>query len=239
VSLEKPGTGDRKEPRAGLFLFYRRNTKRYPKCFFFDAMATDQRREAILEAAIRRFAHFGVAKTTMNEIAADLSISKALLYYYFPDKMSLYAAVLEYITDQDTQKNGAELEREQDPIRATGRFLDIRTDFILKYYHILEHLKTFSPQALPEPLVRIFDELRKRELDRIVLIMEKGKTSGLFNIDSPRKSAELYFDFLDGFRYSFLSRQPNFFPDKKQFSTILKREKEFSRIFMNGLTCDR
>ncbi|RYZ16531.1 MAG: TetR family transcriptional regulator, partial [Chitinophagaceae bacterium] len=38
-------------------------------------MATDQKRESILEAAIRRFAHFGVSKTTMNEIAADLSIS--------------------------------------------------------------------------------------------------------------------------------------------------------------------
>ncbi|HBI89157.1 MAG TPA: TetR/AcrR family transcriptional regulator, partial [Sphingobacterium sp.] len=52
----------------------------------------DVKRIKILEAATRRFAHFGMAKTTMSEIAKDLNFSKALLYYYFPDKNSLYSA---------------------------------------------------------------------------------------------------------------------------------------------------
>jgi TetR/AcrR family transcriptional repressor of mexJK operon len=43
----------------------------------------DVKRIKILEAATRRFAHFGMAKTTMSEIAKDLNFSKALLYYYF------------------------------------------------------------------------------------------------------------------------------------------------------------
>ncbi|GAA4325654.1 TetR/AcrR family transcriptional regulator [Flaviaesturariibacter amylovorans] len=202
-------------------------------------MATDQKKEAILEAAIRRFAHFGVAKTTMNEIAADLSISKALLYYYFPDKMSLYAAVLEHIIGEGTDKQQAELEREADPFKAIDRYLDYRTEFILKYYQLLEHLKSYTPLNLPEPLQKIFGPLRARELGRVTAIMEKGQRSGEFKIDNAKKTAELYFDFLDGFRFATLAQQQNFFPDRKQFSAILKREKEFSRIFMNGLTCDR
>ncbi|RYZ19824.1 MAG: TetR/AcrR family transcriptional regulator [Chitinophagaceae bacterium] len=209
------------------------------KSVFLRIMASDQKREGILDAAIRRFAHFGVAKTTMNEIAADLAISKALLYYYFPDKMSLYAAVLEHISEGDRQRYESELDKEADPIRAIEHYLEIRTDFILKYYQVLEHLKTFSPTALPEPLVRIFDKLRKSELDRVAAIIDKGRRSGLFQIENTRRAAELYFDFLDGFRFSQLARQPHFFPDKKQFGALLKREKEFSRIFMNGLTCDR
>jgi len=32
------------------------------------------------------FRRFGLAKVTMDEIAADLGISKAALYYYFPAK---------------------------------------------------------------------------------------------------------------------------------------------------------
>lgn len=48
-------------------------------------MSQDLKREAIIEAAIKRFAHFGVGKTTMTEIGNDLSLSKASLYYYFPD----------------------------------------------------------------------------------------------------------------------------------------------------------
>lgn len=50
----------------------------------------DKKRILIIEAALKRFAHYGLSKTTMTEIAKDISFSKALLYYYFPDKLSLY-----------------------------------------------------------------------------------------------------------------------------------------------------
>src|SRR3978361_477427 len=54
----------------------------------------DIKKEKILEASHQRFLHYGYSKTTMNEIAGDLSMSKALLYYYFPDKSELYIAVM-------------------------------------------------------------------------------------------------------------------------------------------------
>src|SRR5271154_3916400 len=59
----------------------------------------DIKKEKILEAANHRFLHFGYSKTTMNEIAGDLSMSKALLYYYFPDKSQLYIAVMRKVAD--------------------------------------------------------------------------------------------------------------------------------------------
>ena len=68
-------------------------------------MGQDQKQEAIIEAAIKRFAHFGVSKTTMAEIAADLSFSKASLYYYFPDKLNLFAAVFKTITDASRERD--------------------------------------------------------------------------------------------------------------------------------------
>ena len=42
----------------------------------------------IIEASQKRFGIFGVEKTSMREIADDLKLSKASLYYYFPDKES-------------------------------------------------------------------------------------------------------------------------------------------------------
>ncbi|HEU4470022.1 MAG TPA: TetR family transcriptional regulator, partial [Flavisolibacter sp.] len=57
------------------------------------------KQEHIVEAAIRRFSHFGIAKTTMTEIADDLSLSKQSLFYYFPDKQSLVLAVREKLTE--------------------------------------------------------------------------------------------------------------------------------------------
>jgi len=202
-------------------------------------MAQDRKQEAIIAAAIKRFAHFGVAKTTMAEIAADLSFSKASLYYYFPDKLNLYAAVFHTITEASEKVDDEELENEKDPFKAICNYLEKRTDFIIKYHNIIEYVRTFSPANIPAELQPIFSQLKKRELERIVLIIDKGVKTGLFKIKDTKKTAELFFDFLDGFRFSFLLNRPNFFPDKKQFQVILKREIEFSLIFLNGLTISK
>lgn len=202
-------------------------------------MAQDQKREIIIEAAIRRFAHFGVAKTTMAEIASDLSFSKASLYYYFPDKLNLYAAVLQTIADAGTEEDEKVLAKERDPFKAILFFLERRTDFIVKYHKILEYLKTFSSSTIPAELQPTFAQLKKRELQRLTHIIEKGTQSGLFKIKEVKKTAELFFDFLEGFRSSFLINNATFFPDKKQFQTILKKEIEFAHIFFNGLTIEK
>lgn len=198
-------------------------------------MAQDQKQNSIIEAAIKRFAHFGVAKTTMNEIAKDLAISKALLYYYFPDKISLYGAVLKHIVSINRESTDLEINRQKTPAKAIEVFLDLRTDFIIKYHHILEFLKQFTASSMPETLQEIFKEFKKQDYQRIVDIIEMGRSSGLFKIENSRKIAELYIDFLEGFRSSYFTGQPNFFPGKKEFLSILKKEKEFSAIFFNGL----
>src|SRR6185312_12156338 len=48
----------------------------------------------VLDAAQKRFARYGLSKTTMNDIADDLGVSKASLYYYFPDKESIFKKVV-------------------------------------------------------------------------------------------------------------------------------------------------
>lgn len=199
-------------------------------------MALDTKQVSIVEAAIKRFAHFGVAKTTMSEIAADLSLSKASLYYYFPDKLNLYGAVLQFIADQDAAEHDEGLANEKDPYKAIREYLERRTEFIIKYYNILEFLKTISPSKIHPELQPIFSNLKKRELNRLVLIIEKGVNSGQFKIKDVKKTAELFFDFLDGFRTAFILNSNQFFPDKKQFRSILSKESEFALIFLNGLT---
>ena len=49
--------------------------------------------EHIVEAAIKRFSHFGIHKTTLAEIADDTGISKPSLFYYFNYKRILLEAV--------------------------------------------------------------------------------------------------------------------------------------------------
>jgi AcrR family transcriptional regulator len=60
--------------------------------------------QKIIEASQRRFGIYGIEKTSMREIAGDLKLSKASLYYYFPDKESLYRAVVEKEQDEFIEK---------------------------------------------------------------------------------------------------------------------------------------
>jgi TetR/AcrR family transcriptional regulator len=57
-------------------------------------------RERLLQAAIRLFAAKGFAATAVHEITNEAGVNRALLYYYFGDKQSLYQAVLEQGVDQ-------------------------------------------------------------------------------------------------------------------------------------------
>src|SRR5512135_3044679 len=55
---------------------------------------TSRKEQAIVGVANKRFAYYGYSKTTMDEIARDLGMGKASLYYYFPTKESLFRAVI-------------------------------------------------------------------------------------------------------------------------------------------------
>ncbi len=59
-----------------------------------DAQAT---REAILRAALHEFAHEGIAGARTDQIARLAGVNKALLYYYFKNKESLYGAALDHV----------------------------------------------------------------------------------------------------------------------------------------------
>jgi TetR/AcrR family transcriptional regulator len=196
-------------------------------------MARDQKRDAIIEAAQKRFNHFGVGKTTMNEIADDLSISKASLYYYFPDKLNLFAAVLQKIIDAE-QVDKKEYQEEKDPLSALLTYLDKRTEFIIQHYNILEYLKTLGT-GVPEELQPIFEAAKGREKTRISAIIARGVEHKKIKTSDPQKIAELLHDCLDGLRLAVISHRTNFFPDKKQFYELVKREKEVATIFIKGL----
>src|SRR6185503_9458826 len=54
---------------------------------------SDERKRLIARALMPLFARQGFAATTTRQMAAEAGVSEALLYKYFPNKESLYAAI--------------------------------------------------------------------------------------------------------------------------------------------------
>lgn len=57
-------------------------------------LGSEERRKAIVEAAMPLFARKGFAGTTTREIARSAGVSEALLFQHFPSKAALYQAIV-------------------------------------------------------------------------------------------------------------------------------------------------
>ncbi len=66
-----------------------------PKQFFRFTMENTETRQRILDVALERFFRFGFNAVTVDEIAAELGMSKRTLYRHFPGKKDLLREGLE------------------------------------------------------------------------------------------------------------------------------------------------
>ena len=58
----------------------------------------------ILDAASRRFLHYGYGKTTMSEIAKDCNMSTGNLYRYFPSKLDIAEMFVRVLRGEQVDK---------------------------------------------------------------------------------------------------------------------------------------
>lgn len=94
-------------------------------------------RERILRAAERLFAEKGYAATAVHEITDAAGVNRALLYYYFEDKQSLYASVIDEgaaafrcAMDEALATPGTHADRLRAYIHAKVRLISRRSDLV-------------------------------------------------------------------------------------------------------------
>jgi AcrR family transcriptional regulator len=198
---------------------------------------TDKKRELIIEGAIKRFVHFGINKTTMNEIAEDLSVSKPSLYYYFPDKTSLILGVVEKIFEDyfealyKDQKNSGSFEN------TLLNIIEVKHRFFLRYYML--HLSYGNPDSaissveLKEYLDQMLQKLRKFHEKVFEDAVTKKEIAIQENIP---KLVELYLACQSGLTSLCISHgNKELFPGKKELKLMKEKQISLSKIFIKGL----
>lgn len=194
----------------------------------------DKKRILIIEAALKRFAHYGLSKTTMTEIAKDISFSKALLYYYFPDKLSLYVSAIEHLMHIMSRDLVKSIDKTKTATEGVLKLLQKRQSFIQKYYNLLESSQMIGNE-LPDNLYEKFHRARTFELIIISSLFSRGIASGELAMADPKLATEIFIDALSGIHFNILTKDKNIFPGKEQFKQIFLKEKMFADIFLNGL----
>lgn len=154
---------------------------------------------AILDAACRRFTHYGYAKVTMEEIAADVNLGKASVYYYFPTKESVFEAVMA----REHAKFVARIEEALGSPEPASQKLRVYVKERLRYFQVLVDLgaTSLASSTVVNPLFTpLFRRLAREELRLLQRIFEDGKTSGEFERTLDGQVPRLFQFILQGLR---------------------------------------
>ena len=201
-------------------------------------IVADKKREQIIDGAIKRFTHFGINKTTMNDIAEDLSVSKPSLYYYFPDKKHLILGVIERVfTDfYETLTKKLNLELPLETILFNS--IDIRNTFFQKYYML--RIAEGIPDLLNDEIIKTnLSSLKDFEKDFFSELFRKAKQRGEIEHEDMKHVSELYLESLMGLTtMCVMETGKDIFPDKKALNKMTQKQKDLSSIFTKGLKCE-
>ncbi len=195
----------------------------------------DVKRDRILEAAYQRFLQYGYSKTTMNEIAGDLSLSKALLYYYFADKNEVYAAVMRKLANAYFVTLEEKINDFNDLKEAIVFQVDAQHNFILDNYNFFDFFRLYE-KNLPAEIWEIITDIRRAETQILSRVIQAEKDKGIIcPIDDPDKVADMLLDALHGVRVSASANKKILFPRQEHLDEIHEKRLLLIDIFIRGL----
>ncbi|HEU4407159.1 MAG TPA: TetR/AcrR family transcriptional regulator, partial [Polyangiaceae bacterium] len=171
-------------------------------------MSELERRQAILAAAKRLLVHYGPSKTTIADIAREAGVGVGTVYLEFPSKDAIFAelasdrhrAVLEAM-------RRAWHEAGPDEVRAFGAMLEARTEAFLRLADEGAHAcdLVFCRTTATK---RVSERYLAEEHALLCDFLEGAARRGVFDLDSPARSASLLQRAYVSFTPPYLYEQP-------------------------------
>jgi len=193
-------------------------------------------KEKIIEVALARFSRYGFNKTTMNEIAEDLKITKGNLYYYYADKVKLITDVFMHIAEEVMSGQKRIINSYDGDFMGTlFELLEDRTQIIKKYYilHLSENMEWIKGLDLDATI----QSLREREVSQFKSFFELAQQRADVQFKKVDDAAFMYVELMKGIALSEnISNIINCFPDSIKMDEILERQKLATQfIFENKI----
>jgi AcrR family transcriptional regulator len=188
----------------------------------------------ILDAAQNRIARFGFSKVTMDEIAQDIGLAKASLYYYYPTKEHIFRAVVAREQDKFLQQTKKILQQSGPAGKKLKAYVRERISLGKQLISLTALNSTIWQES--KPGVRdLFVAFSRQEMNNITSIVSEGEQSGEFDVASPEKTAELILYVLQGLRLRFLQATQNQRETRIQIDHFEKQVDLLVEILLHGI----
>jgi len=147
----------------------------------------EESRAAILKAAVAEFAENGIAGARTDAIARAAKVNKALLYYYFRDKDSLYEAVLDHVFSGMRARVMPALESNLTPRRKILEYLGAYFDYIAanpRFPRVVQAEWMRSGNRSTH-MQRVAKRYFRPVFEKLVVVLREGAAKGEFRTVNP------------------------------------------------------
>jgi AcrR family transcriptional regulator len=145
-----------------------------------------KRRESILKAAAQVFAEMGYQRTSLEDIADHLDLTRASLYHYFPSKDALLAACLEFGAEEAINRLAETTEAAAGLSPSERLRRVVKTQLMIITTDSPELSRLFlSPMDWPDNFRTQVRALRERHDEFFRTAIEDGVASGEFSCPDP------------------------------------------------------
>lgn len=200
----------------------------------------EDKKQQIINAAIKRFSHFGIFKTSMIEIAEDVALSKANLYYYFPDKWTLIEAIVDVFLKEADDQIQAIFESYNDIEARLLKLVDFQFEYISKYRMFFQNIQEFHSA---EPRIRsLADKLFVRECEIMEQVFENAVRSGQIVTNDVKKTSKLYVMILKGLAHLSVFEAPSLslgVLDTEALDRMIAARKDAVQLMLHGLSVNK
>ena len=148
----------------------------------------EESRAAILEAAAQEFAEYGIAGARTDAIAREAGVNKALLYYYFKDKETLYGAVLDNAFSGLKDSGFRALDGDLPPREKMMAYVGAYFDFIASnqiYPRLMQREMMRARAGQSQPIDNVIKTYIQPIFARVSELMRKGIADGEFRPVNP------------------------------------------------------
>jgi AcrR family transcriptional regulator len=164
---------------------------------------SERSRNAILQAARNEFANFGLGGARLERVAEEAAVHKRLVYYYFKDKDTLFAAVLESVYEEIRDAQLYLDLKDMAPLAALRRLVEFTWDYYIAHPEFITFLNSENlHKARHLAAVPRIRELNNPLLATLEDIVVRGQKEGLFR--SGIDAMQLYIT-IAGCAYFYLS----------------------------------
>lgn len=149
----------------------------------------NEKKEQIKDAGRKMFAAYGYHKTTLEDIASLMKLKKNSLYYYFPNKESLFLELVEdEVSDYFIQQD--KLLKQNIPIsKKIIKVLNLLIHFI-QQRTVKYSIRIDSYLELTKVLRERFPEFQKNQCRLIESLLKEGIKSGEFKKHNAKRLSQ-------------------------------------------------